>query len=85
MSEVRFGSWADADARLAELRERQGVSSTRLVQLPALNADELLRLRWAVHLGMATALENPEQLGERMLVVLGSLDTAIAEAYHSIR
>jgi hypothetical protein len=84
MSDMRFESWADPDARLAELRERQGVSSTRLAQLPALSAEELLRLRWAVHLGMATAIENPERFGERMLEVLGSLDTAIAEAFHSI-
>lgn len=76
-------TWARPDDRLDELGrcERGG----RLAPLPALDAEELLRLRWAVQLGMATTLENREQLGERMLVVLASLDTAIAEAWASIR
>jgi hypothetical protein len=83
-------TWADPDARLAELGQTEvswgpGDRAGKLAQLPALDADELLRLRWAVQLGMATCVEDFERFGEAMLVVLASLDTAIAEAWQSIR
>ena len=76
-------TWARPDDRLDELGQVK--RGGRLAPLPALDAEELVRLRWAVQLGMATVVENREQLGERMLVVLASLDTAIAEAWASIR
>lgn len=78
-------SWADPDARLAEFAGLP--DHGRLVALPLLSAEELLRLRWAVQLGMATVVEQghyrtERPLGHRMLTVLASLDTALAGALH---
>lgn len=82
-------NWADPQARLEELRglppHEASMAPVRLGALPLLSAEELLRLRWAVQLGMATAAEDLERFGERMVRVLGSLDTVIAEAWASTR